>query len=573
MPSILRSSYRDEYFVLALGAYTRICESVGSPFALRAKELASNRRYLELFQLKVDPRDYTSVSAFADDYLVASILSKTQKDVGIDRQRAALESFKDSEAMCSETNERIFLYRRGHLVPLPEVAVALSKAQSFISRVLGVNPDHRTLDTIKNLSRFGPGATSVVHGWDARVSKKFSELLQLTPGLSRYWYDLTPLAWRKVISSLEYRAYNEVCTVPKNYKTDRTIAIEPHLNIYVQLGLGGYIRSRLRRFGLDISVQQEVNAEMARRAWVDGLSTVDLSSASDTISLELVHLLFPPKWAELFTLLRSPYGKLPSGELVKYEKISSMGNGFTFELETLLFWALAIGSVLSSGGRLKDDKGWRVVAYGDDLIVPRESFDVLSSTLNFCGFKVNKEKSFRDGNFFESCGHDYFCGVDVRPFFWKCDHYDKTEAILAMANSVRRYASRRLHGFGCDSRFLPAWLYLKGKIPAEAQRCRIPDGYGDVGLVSSFDETTPSRPPGKGRWAGWEGWVVHTRTLRPFKVPRHESGAYIASLSFLERGSAEVTSFLRGEPVRGAVVPVYRKSLALGEWQDLGNWV
>jgi hypothetical protein len=57
------------------------------------------------------------------------------------------------------------------------------------------------------------------------------------------------------MSSLELRNSSKVRVVPKNAKTDRTICIEPDLNIFVQLGIGAVIRERLKAYGLDLNTQ------------------------------------------------------------------------------------------------------------------------------------------------------------------------------------------------------------------------------------------------------------------------------------------------------------------------------
>lgn len=132
---------------------------------------------------------------------------------------------------------------------------------------------------------------------------------------------------------------NKVTTVPKNSKTDRVIAIEPLMNMYVQKGIGGAIRHSLRSVGINLN-DQTSNQRLAREGSLQGkLATVDLSSASDSVSLLLVEELLPPDWVAAIKLCRSPCGVLPDGSVINYQKVSSMGNGFTFELESLIFWA------------------------------------------------------------------------------------------------------------------------------------------------------------------------------------------------------------------------------------------
>jgi hypothetical protein len=132
------------------------------------------------------------------------------------------------------------------------------------------------------------------------------------------------------------------------------------------------------------------------------LATIDLKGASDSISLALVEALVPSDVLPHLLSLRSPHGVV-DGERVTYEKISSMGNGFTFELETAIFYCL----VRAASGH--------AMAYGDDLICHAHSYSFVCDVLAFCGFEVNAKKSFYRGPFRESCGGHYFKGVDVTP--------------------------------------------------------------------------------------------------------------------------------------------------------------
>ena len=72
--------------------------------------------------------------------------------------------------------------------------------------------------------------------------------------------------------------------------------------------------------------------------------------------------------------------------------VSPMGNGFTFELETLLFYALTM-AVCGKGNFV------RVSVYGDDIICPTEHAQAVTSILVEAGFQLNLGKSFSSGPF------------------------------------------------------------------------------------------------------------------------------------------------------------------------------
>jgi hypothetical protein len=89
-----------------------------------------------------------------------------------------------------------------------------------------------------------------------------------------------------------------------------------------------------------------------------------------------------------------------------YHKFSSMGNGCTFGLESLIFAAAA---------RAVGSRDFCV--YGDDIIIETELYEPLVTLLSALGFTTNSEKSFNQGPFRESCGVDAYLGTDITPFY------------------------------------------------------------------------------------------------------------------------------------------------------------
>jgi len=318
------------------------------------------------------------------------------------------------------------------------------------------------------------------------------------------------------------------------------------------LGFGALLRRQLKRFGVDLDDQTR-NQKLAGSALVTGLATIDLSSASDTVCRELVWLLLPFEWASLLDLARSEYAEVEGKEL-KLEKFSSMGNGFTFELETLVFYALALAAAGTRKG---------VNAYGDDIILPRAKAPILIETLNFLGFDVNTQKTFLAGRFFESCGMDFFDGFNVRPFFWKGQRDQHSVVIYTMMNSIRRYANMRLRtGWGCDVRFLPAWLYLRAQLSIGDRNIHIPPGYGDGGIVSNFDESTPKKAR-----HGIEGYISRCYVNISKKRNSEPLGLLIAQLVRLPTSASYGV-----EPIRG-YQRYCKHPVLFPNWTSLGPWL
>jgi hypothetical protein len=200
---------------------------------------------------------------------------------------------------------------------------------------------------------------------------------------------------------------NVITLVPKSWKTFRTIAKEPTHSLPFQLSLDSFLKQRLRRWGIDLS-SQEKNQAMAKEGSENGsLATIDLEMASDTLSLNAVALLLPSDWFRIFSDFRSSFFSAPWGE-GEYAKFSSMGNGYTFTLETLIFTAAcrAVGSR-------------RYAVYGDDIVIESERASSLVKLLKLLGFRTNDAKSFINplSRFRESCGCDYYKGVLVTPFY------------------------------------------------------------------------------------------------------------------------------------------------------------
>lgn len=291
----------------------------------------------------------------------------------------------------------------------------------------------------------GPGQSVRGRGGDFYTKMFSSELtttsLELYKSYSKTVATL-PSWWMAEISRFNTNGTptvvegNRLSVVPKNVDISRTICVEPTLNMWYQLGVGNLLSARLRQFfGIDLACQQGVNRELARLGSLDcsstSLSTIDLESASDSISLEIIRSLFPQWFSDLLLDLRSPISRLPDGSTLQLEMVSTMGNGFTFPLQTLIF-ACVVSAVYSQLGispervdsHERPRKGnaprwpnWAV--NGDDIVVRSDAYNRVVHVLSLLGFRVNTLKSFSNGPFRESCGADFFKGRFVRGVYLK----------------------------------------------------------------------------------------------------------------------------------------------------------
>jgi len=199
---------------------------------------------------------------------------------------------------------------------------------------------------------FGPGASSTVK---IKTTARFK--LNADPVCSR---DAMESVYTELWPTIPHYAYlhkglcrvgmGHLAFVPKSAKTDRSIMIEPLLNTFVQKGIGSYLKGRLLKAGCNL-YDQSINNSLARKGSKDGtLATVDLSSASDSIAYSVVLDLLPVDWMNFLTAWRTGHVVYDKKRIdFELEKFSSMGNGFTFELESLIFYTCALCVAVESG--------------------------------------------------------------------------------------------------------------------------------------------------------------------------------------------------------------------------------
>lgn len=272
--------------------------------------------------------------------------------------------------------------------------------------------------------KFGPGASFGVKGSHTaqKIVQKMTSTERAVP-LVRKLRFINPyfrLTDEREGCGITVVSGSRLATVPKNEDTVRTIAIEPSGNMALQLAAGKYLEGALRSVGLDITTQQPKNKALACGGSIsNGLATIDLKSASDMISIELVRLLLPKDWFDLLMAIRSPEMVLPDDRVLQLNMISTMGNGFTFPLMTLILAALIYGFRAQRGGPNLFIDWTQTAVYGDDIIIPVDEYLPFTEVLVGAGLIVNYDKSFSDGPFRESCGGDYYKGYDVTPFYVK----------------------------------------------------------------------------------------------------------------------------------------------------------
>lgn len=361
---------------------------------------------------------------------------------GEDTLTPAVEKFKQAEYRCqlynSENYRALYRVSGSH----PDYLGVISEIQKDILDCLGAIPD---LSYIFGHAKHGPGVSlgNQFKGGKCTSFYKVNSLpytvTQGTLPLARECIETDPRwigalddwyrnkfkipfnqgidvdhFWNQVFSIVHH---NKLTSVPKTAEIDRFIAIEPLMNVFLQIGVDRLIRSSMKKqWGYDLNTQSR-NQELAESGSLcDDLVTLDLRMASETVSLKICEIYLPPAWYDLLLDLRSPAGVFKRGDIeqvFKFNKISSMGNGYTFALESLIFAAIVRCAI-------RRTKSERISAvYGDDLIIPKTAHKYCVELLQLSGFSINKEKSFDSGPFRESCGADFYSGTNVRPLFLK----------------------------------------------------------------------------------------------------------------------------------------------------------
>lgn len=505
----------------------RILKALDVPEAQVVSELIKNREWDRLANLKFDPLQYQhlNVDQFRQTVLAFEFLRKGDFiDTSFDRAQVARAGFLASERQCAISNLRLSKFLSYPVYETPvEIMFSdiLARARAWVKGTLGLvplpksselfGPGLKKSQTPENLiGRFGPGAVFEKEAWAHRTVTQYDKLrniphvtshteretiihLAVNTAFAYAWSVESPDQFPKVRG-------NRFTTVAKDATKDRGIAIEPGLNVLGQLAIGDLLKVRLLRRGIDLRgtdlpfhsytkrvsqdlgysigwtrMGQQLHRRKAEEASRTGaFATIDLSNASDTVCLNLVKLLLPEEWYALLSGLRSPFtlfsptGRRKDRRWYRLEKFSSMGNGYTFELETLIFCALAHAVGCQIG---KDS-----FVYGDDIIVPTDRARDVLAILRYCGLTPNEKKTFikPECKFRESCGGDFFGGADVRPFYITEEPTDAA-GWIQLANTIREWSLKwNLPGL------LGAWRHALDQIPADIRRCRGPKDLGDL---------------------------------------------------------------------------------------------
>jgi len=122
--------------------------------------------------------------------------------------------------------------------------------------------------------------------------------------------------------------------VPKDLKTSRSICMESNVLQFFQQGVLDAMLTSISSTVLHSIVRlsdQSYNVSLAEfGSYSAEIDTIDLSSASDSVSMTLVKKVFPPTWQIAMRTTRSDYCILPNGRRHKLVKFAPMGSALCF---------------------------------------------------------------------------------------------------------------------------------------------------------------------------------------------------------------------------------------------------
>lgn len=327
--------------------------------------------------------------------------------------------------------------------PTPYGIGLLERMRSLIGRILC------NTDPLHIRPRHGSGATAChTPNWEKYHRFSYYEKLDAVYPYSEYFF-LSPTHLADELEKLEEALVVDVprarvCLVPKDSRGPRVISCEPAELMFIQQGIMSLLYATIESHQLTAGrvnfADQSINRQLARLGSLTGdLATIDLSDASDRVSLELVRAVFPPNWSEALEACRSEETILPNGLVVKLNKFAPMGSACCFPVEALIFWACVASATGAAAWTRSARHRTDIYVYGDDIIVPSNSYEEAVRGLEEVGLLVNLKKSYWKGPFRESCGGDYHNGNDVTPVMLR-QFLSKSRTSLAtnadLANSL-----------------------------------------------------------------------------------------------------------------------------------------
>ena len=252
------------------------------------------------------------------------------------------------------------------------------------------------------------------------------------------------------LSVCNIQNYSRLSTVTKNAEKDRPISMEPFWNMVGQLSFARDVRALVyERYGINLNTLADLHRAKVRCA---GIATIDFKNASNSNWLVVLRDLLPRNVMKLLMDLRTPITHY-NGQFHWWNMLAPMGNGFTFEIMTVVLLHLA---------RVFDPNA---TVFGDDVMIAQ---DVAPQFIKLCealGWVVNTDKSFITGNFRESCGA--FSEIASQRLLHSFDFHEITDevGICVTANKLRSIARAGQVSPAMFKLLVASWIEIVKTLP------------------------------------------------------------------------------------------------------------
>lgn len=470
--------------------------------------------------------------------LLRSVFKKSEVESASDADAVTLDLFLQANQKCGSWSPPV----------IDDLAVgySISYAKSFIADWLEPKCGTElllTMSSIEKEARFGPGRSIGLGDKPSLYYFKVGDsAMTAASDFVRSWYDLSvtfnplceaaEMARKARCGPIKLVSSGNLTLVPKSYTNKRVVVTEPSVNTYFQLGAGRVLEHALKRgTGIDLSLQPGYNSQLAKLGSEKGnYATIDLKQCSDYIAIGLVKYLVPKRAFNWLRILRTPKVALPSGKKLPVWMMSTMGNGYTFPLQTLLLAGLVLGVYRTLDIPIEHPKRGigNYGVFGDDIVVRSEAFNLLCRVISTLGLIVNEDKSFASGPFRESCGSDWKSGHNIRGVYLK--RYTSLQDFYSALNRLAVWSARHMIE-------LPRTLDFIGRCIGQENLHVVPP---DEGLDSGVVYPVPPEPENRnGMWR----YRLYVPRLNSFSV---EPWEYYSQAETVDKKRATVKKWLAG---------------------------
>jgi hypothetical protein len=299
---------------------------------------------------------------------------------------------------------------------------------------------------------------------------------------------------------------SKLIAVPKTLKGPRLIASEPVAHQWCQQMIKDCLTSRLAATPISASIHfrdQTFNQNAAKEAsHTQDRATIDLSHASDRLSCWVVERIFRRNSSLVEALHASRTRWVvntidrKSPQFHKLRKFACMGSACTFPVQSYVFAILAISAVMITRQVSRTTHNLRVASrevqvFGDDIVIPLDSWEVLQGLLGHLGLKVNQSKSFTTGRFRESCGLDAYDGHCVTPTYSMT--YPEASRPESIASCVATHNNFILKGYDTVAQYVKSTVH-------SVKRFRFPNVPVGSGLLGWYDRFSTPNHHLRRRW-------------------------------------------------------------------------